>query len=96
MAILSFLTHSPVCNRKQDWSEAEDALSYAPEGPDRDSAYSELQQAKKTCTCGVQQALESYTRSWYLAGLRDAGLPVGPADEEHFNKTHLINVPRIP
>ena len=88
MGITDFIKHSSICNKNTDWSEALDALSYAPDGPDKQAALEEVRTAMNTCTCGVNQSIASFAKAWYLAGLRDAGINVTKTDHEHFDNKY--------
>ena len=56
-----YLHHLPSCNIKQDWSEAEQALSDTPDkykDENWQSAYDEMRVKMNTCTCGLHKILE--------------------------------------
>jgi hypothetical protein len=50
--------HLSTCNKMQDWTEAQQALSDCPAGPDKYEAEQEMMEKMKTCTCGMEDQLE--------------------------------------
>jgi hypothetical protein len=65
--------HWSFCNKMQDWSEAQEALSLCPNGRDKDQAYIELYSKMNECTCGLDSILNApeptvevgfYCRGW--------------------------------
>jgi len=56
LEIEKYLTHLRTCNRMQDWTEAQEALSLCPDGADKEMAYEEMRTKMKTCTCGMLNA----------------------------------------
>ncbi len=50
-----YTDHLPHCNKKQDWSEAIEALSFSPDGIDKYEAEKELDTLMKKCTCGLDK-----------------------------------------
>jgi len=54
-----YLQHLKICNKMQDWTEAQTALSECPNGPDKIFAYDEMQIKMNTCTCGLKEIVEA-------------------------------------
>ena len=57
LTIKKYVSHLPHCNIGHDWYEVFEALSYTPEGPDKDYALGEIEAKRKICTCGLNEAL---------------------------------------
>lgn len=58
--IKKYLQHLPSCNKMQDWTEAEQALSDIPQNLrdiEWESAYMEMRVKMNTCTCGLDKIL---------------------------------------
>lgn len=71
MDLFKYIDHLPTCNKKQDWSEAEEALAACPPDGDKYMAEQELAEMKHTCTCGVNDAIIRFASSWYVKGWMD-------------------------
>lgn len=71
MELTKYLNHLPTCNKRQDWTEAQEALSFSPDGPDKDAAYEEMHTLMNKCTCGVNDAMVRFASSWYIRGWMD-------------------------